>query len=500
VLSARERAREPRAHETPDRADDRGEGQAQGDDGEDHAGPRVAARQIVEADPEQEQAPSEEAEEREQDRRASQRWSRPAGRACVRRCCVAGPGPGLALAGTAPRVSQSRNPAVGRQKPDRPDSPYEEPGARHATECRESLLLQCRSVGFDDREPPVDDPVLAELQRWLLEASDAAAADVLAGLIETLPTEAVGALMERMPPLRPLDYESHPIRLLMSSSEIGVRLRSAEKEPFTVDWIERFLEAGDVFYDIGANVGAYSLIAAKVTGNRARVFAFEPSPASFHDLVRNVAVNGCIGSVMTLPFAVWSETELLGIPSPAAPGAARHRLGNRLDTSAAVALGVRLDDLVERFGLPVPTHAKIDTDGYELEVLRGAEQTLLRPEWRSIIVELDKDETSRNRRIAKLLADAGFGVCRRHDRAPTPGFPRPEGRPDVYWTFERSHRRERQPARALRLARPRRTAIESARRRAVAATLAVVSFLFLLLVFLPEELGDRPYDVFGLRF
>ncbi len=50
-------------------------------------------------------------------------------------------------------------------------------------------------------------------------------------------------------------------------------------------------------------------------------------------------------------------------------------------------LGVRLDDLVEHFGLPAPTHAKIDTDGYELDVLGGAERMLDRPEWRSIIID-----------------------------------------------------------------------------------------------------------------
>ena len=101
-------------------------------------------------------------------------------------------------------------------------------------------------------------------------------------------------------------------------------------------------------------------------------------------------------------------------------------------------IGVRLDDLVESFGLPVPTHAKIDTDGYELEVLRGAERTLTRSEWKTVIVEFERGETRRNREIKKVLARAGFDAGREHLRLASANFPGPDGRPDVYWTFEKN--------------------------------------------------------------
>jgi hypothetical protein len=100
-------------------------------------------------------------------------------------------------------------------------------------------------------------------------------------------------------------------------------------------------------------------------------------------------------------------------------------------------LGVALDDLVESFGLPVPTHAKIDVDGYELDVLQGAQRSLTRREWRSIIVELDRDDTERNEAIISLLSDCGFGTGRRHERVPSRRYPDPKARPDVYWTFAR---------------------------------------------------------------
>jgi FkbM family methyltransferase len=241
-------------------------------------------------------------------------------------------------------------------------------------------------------------------------------------------------------PTRELDYKRHGIKLVLSSPTIALRLGAAEKEPFTVEWIERSVRAGDVLYDIGANVGAYSLIAAKVTGNRARVFAFEPSPPTFNDLVRNVLLNRCATSIVPLPLALWSETRLLSLTLRSLdPGAAKHRIHSLYSGGPVTEtiLAVRLDDLVERFRLSVPTHAKIDVDGPELEVLRGATRTLSRPEWRSIIIELDRDDTDRNDQVIRLLAEHGFvhGSPQRH--VPSRRYPAPDQRAHVSWIFDR---------------------------------------------------------------
>ncbi len=350
--------------------------------------------------------------------------------------------------------------------------------------------------------PLEDETLLRDFESRLAGLSDGEGADLLASLVGQMRVEAVAMLMERLPPAYPLDYSAHPIRLLLSSTQIGQRLISVEKEPFTVEWIEQSIRDDDVFYDIGANVGAYSLIAA--TSSRARVFSFEPSPASFLDLARNVALNGCSNSITPLPLALWSTNELLALASSASvAGAAQHRVTSLTGTpeeGAEAVIGMRLDDLVERFGLPVPTHAKIDTDGYEIDVLVGAERTLVRDEWQSIIIELDRDDTGRNKQIRTILTDAGFGVHRQHTRLPSPAFPDPDSRPDVYWTFSRDTPHQKKASLPGGTSRRRATPIRAAQRRAVTVTLAAITLLFLLLVFLPEELGDRPYDVFGLRF
>jgi FkbM family methyltransferase len=359
------------------------------------------------------------------------------------------------------------------------------------------------------------DPALRALISRLSDMNDEEAAAVLSALVAGLSVPAAGAMMERITPAATMDYRPATIRLLVSSAEIGVRLVSVEKEPFTVEWIERSFKRGQVFYDVGANVGAYSLIAAKTVPDGAQIFAFEPSPASFLDLTRNVALNDCAATVTPFPLALWSRNEILALvpgaiaageeSRPTVVGAAQHDVvaqPTQLSPDSVAIVGVPLDDLVERFGLPVPTHAKVDTDGYELEVLAGAERTLTRAEWQSIHIELDREETSRNQQIRTMLEDAGFRTHRQHARTPTEAFPDPASRPDVYWTFSRdeassvTRRRKGAPAPHRR----RTTPLRAAQRRAVTATLAVVTCLFLLLVLLPEELGDRPYDAFGLKF
>ena len=100
-----------------------------------------------------------------------------------------------------------------------------------------------------------------------------------------------------------LDYPAAEIHLQLTSRDEFHRLRSCEKEPWTVRWIEEYLEPGEVLYDVGANVGAYSLIAAVgVPGSR--VVAFEPGPANFAALCANLELNAVVERVIAVPLAL----------------------------------------------------------------------------------------------------------------------------------------------------------------------------------------------------
>jgi hypothetical protein len=84
-------------------------------------------------------------------------------------------------------------------------------------------------------------------------------------------------------------------------------------------------------------------------------------------------------------------------------------------------LSYRLDDLINSFGLAPPTHVKIDVDGAELLVLRGAEQALGDRRLRSVLVELQRGSEMRGQ-IIDYLAGRGLRLREEHPLVTTPDF------------------------------------------------------------------------------
>ena len=169
------------------------------------------------------------------------------------------------------------------------------------------------------------------------------------------------------------------------------------------------------------------------------MFAFEPAPSSFRDLARNVEVNGCGESVTPLPLVLWSETGLLPVAwSSDIAGAARHRIGRRREGKAgSLTIGIRLDDAIEQLGVPGPTHAKIDTDGHEVEVLRGAGKALTDPLRASAHHRARPEGERPQPRDPGLALGGGLRSGRAAGADVEQAVPDPAKRPDVYWVFRR---------------------------------------------------------------
>jgi FkbM family methyltransferase len=233
---------------------------------------------------------------------------------------------------------------------------------------------------------------------------------VLTALMGDIPPNSFIELHANTPP-RKLDYEHADIYMRVTTKGEEFRIRACAKEPFTIDWIHQRIAAGEVLYDIGANVGAYSLVAAKKPGGGARVFSFEASYATVASLCANVALNHLDDQVTPMPVAL-SDTTALNVFSlrDLEPGAARHALGYEPPEDGPTlyqqpVMMFRLDDLVDWFGLPPPNHIKLDVDGGELAVLEGASRALGSPALRSMLVEV---ATSLSGPVSEVLERHGL--------------------------------------------------------------------------------------------
>ena len=158
----------------------------------------------------------------------------------------------------------------------------------------------------------------------------------------------------------------------------------SNKEPETLAWIDRF-PTNAVFYDVGANVGIYSLYAGKKWPS-GRVYAFEPDSQSFAALCRNIHLNRRNGSnIFPYQFAITDRSHVGTLQvSRMQAGVGASALGSEykfVDTEQGNIFqqGVAafsLDDLVKKHGFPMPSYLKVDVDGLEQQILHGSDEVL----------------------------------------------------------------------------------------------------------------------------
>jgi len=185
------------------------------------------------------------------------------------------------------------------------------------------------------------------------------------------------------------------------------------KEPETLEWIDSF-SPGDVLWDVGANVGLYTLYAAR---RGVRVLAFEPLSGNYYVINRNIEINGFSDLAMAYCLALADETTVGAfLLQDGQMGAACNSFnepvgydGNHYRPVFSQGMvGYRADDFLEHFKVPAPNHLKIDVDGIEDKIVLGAQGLLRGPQLKSISIELDAGRPDHTGQIVKQIEEAGF--------------------------------------------------------------------------------------------
>jgi FkbM family methyltransferase len=191
------------------------------------------------------------------------------------------------------------------------------------------------------------------------------------------------------------------------------RIRTFDtKEPDTLTWIES-MPKNSILWDVGANIGLYSIYAAKAS--KCRVFSFEPSVFNLELLAKNVYLNRLEKEICILPIALSDKIglSLFRMTSTVWGGALStfgeeyDQHGNDLNSSFEYTMpGIKIDDVTEFMKIPGPDYLKIDVDGIEHLILSGAQNALLSV--KSVLIEINDDFTEQAKKCEYYLLGAGL--------------------------------------------------------------------------------------------
>lgn len=175
---------------------------------------------------------------------------------------------------------------------------------------------------------------------------------------------------------------------------------SYNREKVTMHWLRSVVGIDDVVYDIGANVGAYSLYAGKkIAQSSGKVYAFEPAYFNFSALCQNIIANNLNDIVTPYPLAFGSDsTPSKFFLSSTIEGSALHGLSEPVSENGSFVpqfqqgiFVTTLDDFVVHNQIDFPNHIKIDVDGSEQQILSGMKSVLTDRRMRSIMIEINSD-------------------------------------------------------------------------------------------------------------
>ena len=188
-----------------------------------------------------------------------------------------------------------------------------------------------------------------------------------------------------------------------------------DKEPETIEWLDS-MKPGEILFDVGANVGMYSIYAGK---KGCKVYGFEPEASNFYVFNKNIQINSLSSHVLAYCLALTDKEELSELKLTSdIPGSAHTTFGpneefnqtNNPTIFEQGCLGMTLDGFVAKYDVPAPQHLKIDVDGIEAKIIRGASNLIQGPNLKTLLIELNEN-LKEDQWIKNFLCENGFHIA-----------------------------------------------------------------------------------------
>jgi len=222
-----------------------------------------------------------------------------------------------------------------------------------------------------------------------------------------------GVIQGLMSTTRVVEHRGIKLKFTTPNSLNYFRVSSfSSKEPETLEWIDGMPE-GKVLWDIGANVGLYSIYAAKTKD--LTIYAFEPSVFNLELLFRNIFINDLTDKITIFSFPLSDQLtrSTLNLTTLDWGGALStfdknygfdgRELQKVFDQPV---IGMSMDDAVNKLNLPYPDYIKLDVDGIEHLILSGGGDVLEKVS--GILVEVNDDFRDQAEGVSRLLKEAGL--------------------------------------------------------------------------------------------
>ena len=203
--------------------------------------------------------------------------------------------------------------------------------------------------------------------------------------------------------------------------------RFFDNEPEILDWIDSFKKNKGkiIFWDIGANIGLYSLYAATIH-KKISVFSFEPSIKNLLSLLKNILINKLFNKINIINNPISNTSLVLEnmFEKSLDEGTALNYFNTNRDNEGKKhsnkirykLLSLNVDELIQKKSIEIPHYIKIDVDGNEHLILKGANKTLNNMKLKEIYIEINQKYYQQKKVILDILKNKKFKIVKKFQK------------------------------------------------------------------------------------